>query len=570
VEQSFSLDAPLDGRPSRLRALLRASAPTLSEWALSAASAALLVLSFPDFNLWPLAWVGLVPLMLAVARRPRGAQAFLLGWATASLFFYCSCYWLTHAMIHYGDIPRWLAYILLIPAPLVTGLFPALWSFALARVCRRRGLGLALVFAPFAWAALEWARLGITGQLWNALGYSQAYVPALIQPARWGGVYAVGFLLVAVNAAIAYLLARRSVRALMKASLCVVAVALVFFLSNWEGKSSEPLETNAKAGVVVVGVQPNVSANFGRSSEQTALLVNQHLSMSESALREWEDGEARSSVENVEVTRPTPAAARVVIWPESPMNFTYARDAQFRATVARFAREQRALVLFNSLEPAPAGGSYNSAVLVDSEGRLVAQYDKIRLLPFGEYVPLPRWLPAAWLLSGIVGDFTPGDKYPLMPLNGATRMREGGAGGKEEVRAGVFICFESAFPSIARTFAKEGADVLINISNDGYLGRTPVMRQHLANVVLRAVETGRPILRVTNTGISARITARGEVLDATEGFEPAVRTWPVGRSDGRKTFYTSYGDIFNALCAALSLLFIWTTFRPNRKAGAGA
>jgi apolipoprotein N-acyltransferase len=96
------------------------------------------------------------------------------------------------------------------------------------------------------------------------------------------------------------------------------------------------------------------------------------------------------------------------------------------------------------------------------------------------------------------------------------------------------------------------------------------MRQHLANVVLRAVETGRPVIRVTNTGISARINARGEVLDATEGFEPAVRTWTVARSRSGKTFYTSYGDIFNAICAALSLLVVWTTFRPNRRNDAGA
>jgi apolipoprotein N-acyltransferase len=240
------------------------------------------------------------------------------------------------------------------------------------------------------------------------------------------------------------------------------------------------------------------------------------------------------------------------------MNFTYARDAQFRSTVARFAREHKTFVLFNSLEPAPAGGSYNSAVLVDTEGRMIAQYDKIRLLPFGEYVPLPRWLPAAWLLAGVVGDFTAGEKYPLMPLQGEA--------GAEGVRAGVFICFESAFPSIARTFAADGADVLVNISNDGYLGRTPVMRQHLANVVLRAVETGRPILRVTNTGISARITPRGEVLDATEGFQPAVRTWTVSRARGGKTFYTNYGDIFNAFCAALSLLVMFATFRMSRRA----
>jgi apolipoprotein N-acyltransferase len=246
------------------------------------------------------------------------------------------------------------------------------------------------------------------------------------------------------------------------------------------------------------------------------------------------------------------AVPRLVVWPESPMNFAYANDAEFRALVGEFARRERASVLFNSLEPAPAGGAYNSAVLVNEAGRLVAQYDKIRLLPFGEYVPLPRWFPPAWLVSGIVGEFTPGAKYTLLPLGG-------------ETRAGVFICFESAFPSIARTFTGAGADVLINISNDGYLGETPVLRQHLANAVFRAVENRRTILRVTNTGISARITPRGAVADATGSFQPAERTWTVTRATQGKTFYTRHGDLFVALCAAVSILLLvssqWSVVR---------
>jgi apolipoprotein N-acyltransferase len=145
-------------------------------------------------------------------------------------------------------------------------------------------------------------------------------------------------------------------------------------------------------------------------------------------------------------------------------------------------------------------------------------------------------------VSGIVGDFTPGANYTLLPIG--------------ETRVGVFICFESAFPSIARTFTDAGADVLINISNDGYLGETPVLRQHLANAVLRAVENRRTVLRVTNTGISARITPRGEVRDATGSFQPATRTWTINRSTEGKTFYTRHGDLFVALCAAFSMLLL--------------
>jgi apolipoprotein N-acyltransferase len=272
-----------------------------------------------------------------------------------------------------------------------------------------------------------------------------------------------------------------------------------------------------------------------KSMAELAELVERHYQLSERGL-----AQAAGQFPNV---------PRVVIWPESPMYFQYAGDAEFRYLIADFAAKNRASVIFNAQEPAAAGGSYNSAVMVNEEGRLVAQYDKIRLLPFGEYVPLPRWLPFASYIPTMVGDFTPGAQYTLMPLGRA--------------RTGVFICFESAFPYISRHFAAEGADVLVNISNDGYLGPTPVMRQHLANTVFRAVENDRPVLRVTNTGITAFVTERGEVIDATEGFRPEVKAWPVWRVAGAKTFYTRFGDIFVGLCAALSLVVVALSWRKG-------
>ena len=150
------------------------------------------------------------------------------------------------------------------------------------------------------------------------------------------------------------------------------------------------------------------------------------------------------------------------------------------------------------------------------------------------------------MVGTIVGDFTPGTRYTLMKMG--------------ELRAGVFICIESAYPSIARSFTQDGADVLINISNDGYLGPTAVMRQHLANVVFRAVENGRPILRVTNSGITAYITERGEVIDPTEGFQSDVRIWNVGRPLNASTFYSRHGDLFVAFISAISVLVFGATF----------
>jgi apolipoprotein N-acyltransferase len=490
------------------------------EWGAAAASAVLLILSFPNFEFYLLAWIALVPLLVAIAKRPSPLRAFILGWAVGSVFFYVTCYWLTYSMIHYGGLPVVLAYLLLIPGAVVIGVFHGLFASLVVRVIQRWGR-MTILLAPIFWSALEWARLEVTGQLWNALGYSQAYHPMLIEAAAWGGVYAVSFLIVAINSAVALVIIRRT--KLSIAAAIVVAFAVVL-LSDSFTPPSESYALQTERGVNVVAVQPNVPMAAGKSVDEIQALVERHVSLSTRALATLGDSKG----------------SRLVIWPESPMNFTYASDTSLREFVANFTRQNHTALLFNSLEPAPNDGSYNSALLVNEEGRLISQYDKIRLMPFGEYVPLPQWLPGSSLISGIVGEFTPGSNYTLMPFG--------------DRKAGVFICIESAYPWIARRFSHDGADVLINISNDGYLGPTAVMRQHLANVIFRAVENGRPVLRVTNSGLSALITADGHVDDLTEPFQADVRVWRNDPGDARDSFYTRHGDIFVYICAVMAAI----------------
>src|SRR5215216_3161521 len=197
-----------------------------SEWAAAGASTLLLIFSFPNFELYFLAWIALVPLLVVIARRPSPKSAFILGWATGSVFFYVSCYWLTYSMIHYGGLPALLAYLLLTPGALVVGVFPGLFALLIALAIRKWG-HIAILLAPVFWAALEFIRLSVTGQLWNALGYSQAYHSTLIRPATWGGVYAVSFLIVAINAALAFVLVKRTSTALATALLIVALVTVV-------------------------------------------------------------------------------------------------------------------------------------------------------------------------------------------------------------------------------------------------------------------------------------------------------------------------------------------------------
>jgi apolipoprotein N-acyltransferase len=529
MHDAVAPEAPFSKRT--LATLALASSPTRGEASLIATSSLLTILSFPDFHLWFLAWIGLVPLLVVVSQTSNARSAFLLGWFWGVIFFYGSCWWLTYPIIHYGHISPWLAYPLLLLPVALAAVFPALFCVLLHRLVARFGLG-AIFLAPLIWISVEFARFAVTGQLWNAIGYSQAFHPLLIQSARWGGVYAVGFLIVAVNAAMALAFLRRKPNETMS----ILVVLFTFLFVGIAALREDPIrDLSGGPAPLIVAVQPNVPME-GLDDAAMEQLLNRHIELSTQGLAAIGDGTN---------------SPRLIIWPESPMNFSYSRDPHLRKIVGSFAKAERASILLNSLEPAPNGGDYNSAVMVNEEGRIVAQYDKIRLMPFGEYVPLPQWLPGASSVRGIVGDFTPGSSYTLMPLGA--------------LRAGVFICIESAHPSIARRFANESADVLINISNDGYLGPTPVMRQHLSNAIFRAVENDRTVMRVTNSGISALIEPDGHISDVTGGFEPAVRTWRTGNTSEGTTFYTRHGDVFIYGCALISLGFISATFITRRK-----
>jgi apolipoprotein N-acyltransferase len=525
MHDAVAVDAPTGG--IGFAATLRAQVPTVAEASLIISSALFLILSFPNFELWPLAWIGLVPFLLVVARPIGVSRSLLLGWLWGAIFFYGTCWWLTYPMIHYANIPAWQAYpLLLLPIALVA-IFPALFSLLLSRLVARFGL-VSLFAAPILWVSCEWARYAVTGELWNALGYSQAFQPPLIQPARWGGVYAISFLLLVVNISVAFAVLKRSLRALVPSLALLISTSLVLAGAYVQ---FSPKASMSQPSITVIAVQPNVPMAGAADMEQ---LLNRHFELSEQALR----------------NRPVDApSATLVIWPESPMNFSYSRNQHLRDVITNFARSHHTFVLLNSLEPAQNGGDSNSAMMINEEGQIVARYDKIRLMPFGEYVPLPQWLPGASSVRGIVGDFVPGSSYTLMPL-GAFRV-------------GVFICIEAAHPGVARTFAAEGADALINISNDGYLGPTPVMRQHLSNAIFRAVENNRQLLRVTNNGISAEIDPSGKVMDATSAFEPTVRTWRLTQNMKDRTFYALHGDLFAYACALITLGLIAGTFRSR-------
>jgi apolipoprotein N-acyltransferase len=612
--------------------------PSWKNALLALLAAGLLILAFPDFEFWLLAWFALVPLMWAVEREKASTvKSFLLGWLFGTAFFFGTCWWLTYAPIHYAAIPWPIAYALILIACLGAGIFPGLFAAILSLLLRRFG-SWAFLAAPFVWVFTEFLRYWVTGNNWNAVGYSQAFSQAFSWlfesfrlDAQVGGVYLVGFQVLVSNLLCtgALIAGRERADGERKYGKDVIESQpeeLVIIDLSGEDKNSEPeprstqtssvvwLSTTAylfpiaafvfliisandylkelqilrirrfrtllvslviplgfAAFVWVVADRPNLS--FGRISGDVVLIaVQSNVPMSgvnpsrleslrdqqlENALAAFEENLTRYRTHDlglfdyIEDDRDTEIFRRiytetpkVVILPESPMNFMYNDDREFQQFIGDFARSNNVSVLFNSAEPDASNGRYfNSAVMVGPDGTEIAQYDKIYLLPFGEAVPVPL----ESIVPAFVGNFSYGREYDLLPVG--------------EAKAGIMICFESHFGQLSREYVRNGADVIIEMTNDGYLGPTPVLRQHLANAVFRAVETNRPVLRVTNVGITAYIDERGQVHDPLPPYQEGTRVWTVSKSDGSQTFYVKYGDWFACLCTVVTMAMVILSFR---------
>lgn len=546
--------------------------PSWKSAALAVLSAILLILAFPGFEWWLTAWIAFIPLLLAVDNEKGSvAGSFITGWLFGTCFFFGTCWWLTFSPITYAGFPTALAYFLLLCVCLMVGVFPALFAALLSVLLKRLG-AYAILFAPFIWIATEFLRFWVTGNNWNAIAYSQAFNDGVLPYAGIGGIYLVGFLVLLLQSAIVFSFAYsrnllngiyfaetgkpipfslalsvwafgglnfpfqaklkevnanknvgRRLTLLLVFSIVVVPFGLSLINRALDRPSATDPEAITSNTVSVIAIQPNVPMS-GLTTESWSALRQRHVDLAEKALTDLRERISGTG---------QPA---IVIFPESPMNFMHEDDKEFQEWVRAFAVKNNTSVLFNAAEPDPSNKKYfNSAVMVDRSGNKIGQYDKIYLVPFGETVPAPLQS----IVPALVGSFSYGKEYDLLPFG--------------EANGGIMICFESHFPDLSRKYVQEGADVLIEMTNDGYLGPTPVLRQHLANAVFRAVETNRPLVRVTNVGISAYINERGEVRDATAGYTEDTRVWNVSMSDGSRTFYVKYGDWFAWLSASVTL-----------------
>ena len=524
---------------------------SLKLWAAAGLSAALLELPFPlagPMAPWRsvFAWIGLVPLLWAVlylqnAAEPRPLRrAFALAYICGVLWYLGNCYWIRDTMRHYGDLPPLVPELLLLAFSLVLGLYFGLFGLCVALVRQAgRSTGIALASAPFLWAALELSASRITSVPWDQLGYSQVDNDVINRLAPWTGVYGISFLLVAVNALIAgaVTLPKPNQRWLWGISGVVLTVA------GTAGVSVSPPRPPATATAVLVQPNLDVSANNDWAAGEWDRHIAEFTHLAGEQCKTYIAGIPQTHAPTGEIICPPyPTFLDLVVWPEAPSPF-FEEDARFQKAMIDLARTVQAPLIVGGLaaDYSPERNAwldYNAAMVVGPLGERVGRYEKIHLVPFGEYIPFQNLLVFAHKLTGRVSTFSRGQERKVFRLNGH--------------RYGIFICYEAVFADEVREFAQLGAEVLVNISDDGWYGDTSAPWQHLNMARMRAIENRRWLLRDTNNGVTAVIDPYGRVRQSIPRHQ--TDALPAGyafRDD--ITFYTAHGDVFAWACAILSL-----------------
>ncbi len=512
---------PETRNPNTSRSTLYASPSTI--FLLAALSAILLVLSFPSplsgpnsrAGFFPLAWIALAP-WLAILPRLSFRNAAQVSLVFGFLFFGGLVYWVAL----FGYLP-W-AILSLYQSLFILAAGVAIW------LCRRLPTGGRIAAAASLWTVFEWLRgQGTFGFTWGWLGYSQSPWLGFIQLASIAGVPGLSFLIVLHNAAFAEAIfssARSVVRRLAPLGLVWVVIGATVLAGRLTSERERTRLLHAS--------YPSLKVAIVQPSEREP--------RAEDITRPWSAADTAAQLALLE--RLTRQAAQshpaLIIWPESAVPEILNRDIALRRRVEEIARRSRAWLLAGSHLEGKGGGLYNSAFLFSPEGRIRDRYDKVQLVPFGEFVPGRNWLPGVHNYPIRDTDLSPGRGFFPLRIDAST--------------LGVAICFESIFPHISRELVRNGANLLVIITNDGWFKRTAAPAQHRQMAVFRAVETRRWVARAASTGISCLISPSGDIVQELGLYQSGVLTWRIEVRKG-ETCFVRHGDWFIVVALATAI-----------------
>jgi len=476
---------------------------------LAIATAALLLLALPKFDFRWLAPFALTPLLIAAARTRNGWQRLLFGWAGGIFFWFFLCTWIEFVLDVHGGMGALSAWICFVLFALYKGLHLAVFTW-LAGPLMRRAYAIPAVAAL--WTGIERTH-GTFAFAWLDLGNAGIDMSVPLRLAPYVGVYGISFVFAMTAAALACVALRYPrVRLMPLAALGLLWLFPVI---------PEGMSAHESALVVQPNINPEVDwtgALQTKTEEELSFLSN---------------------------TLPTP----LVIWPELPAPLYYYDDPEFRRLANEIAR-RHGYFLFGTVAYTGEHQPLNTGLLLGHDGLVAGRYDKIDLVPFGEFVP-----PLFSFVNRITretGDFVPGHDIQVLRAAPGHRL-------------GVFICYESAFPDLVRQFARQGANVLVNLSNDAYFGHSEAHDQHLLIARMRAVENRRFVIRSTNDGITAVIDPAGRILRRLPEYQQLASPIRYGLVEAT-TFYTRHGDWFAWTCLAIGLALSLLLLRSERLA----
>jgi len=498
----------------------------------SVLSGVMLTASFPPSKLDWIAWFALIPLFKSLDN-VTPAQAFKLGFIAGLSHYLTLIYWIVVVLESYGGLNLPISFCVLLLLCLYLSLYLAVFSYLFFHF---RISPFGVLMAACIWVGLEFIRANVlTGFPWCLLGYTQFRRLYLIQIADMTGVYGVSFLLVLSNALIFMLFfsRNREKRVFLKWETALLVLIAFFTLtySHYRLTAANGGEKKRRA-IKVALIQGNIdqSLKWNPAYQGKTLGIYHRLTRSTAGFK-----------------------PQLVVWPETAVPFFFQDNRQYSPKIIKMAKESQAHLVFGSPAYRRTGHGvkyFNRAYILSPGGELSGYYDKVHLVPFGEYVPLKKFLPFVHRLVPAAGDFVSGEKAKSLKLS--------------LISAGILICFEVIFPELARTQVKEGAGILINLTNDAWFGMTSAPHQHLSMAVFRAVENGRPLIRAANTGYSGFITHRGEITKHGNLFIEEVLKEEVSLGDDSIRFYTRYGDLFSFVILVISLIKIFHVLCYNK------
>lgn len=523
----------------------------ITQCLLALSSAVLLNFCFPltgPMRPWrgAIGWIALVPLLVAILSERATTlkhplrRSFLIGYLCGFIWYTINSYWIYVPMHSAGVSATGSAAIVALYSA-VLGLYFGLFAWAVALLRRRLGLTLALCLAPILWPSVELLAYHLTRVPWDQFGYSQIENFWLIRIAPWAGTYGIAAVLVAGNALFAAALLLRPARLRMRLGVLGLLFAGILQMGTLFAPKSAPTSATALL------LQVNLGVNNQATRESPAFysdLLRFSASSSTACTPYYPGLYGLTRTEVYPDCAKAPSHPNLIVWPEAPTPFID-EDPVFRSYLEALTKREDSAAFVGDIavqyfmrHGRPASAIYNSASFFNAKGQYDGRYDKIHLVPFGEYVPYQKLFFWAGSLVDQIGTFTHGWRRVVFHDQGHV--------------FGIFICYESVFSNEVRLFAKKGAQVFINISDDDWYGNTSAPWQHLNMARMRAVENHRWLLLDTNNGVTCVVDPEGRVTQSIALHTYGALAARYGY-ESDTTFYTRYGDVFAFLCSAISL-----------------